>query len=115
MLQIMLEKFGYEVVTAQDGKQGLNAYHTHGADLVITDLIMPEMEGSETIRALRQLSTTVPIIAMSGGGRGTSDNYLTVAKHFGVSMVLPKPFEIDTLCAAVASLLGGTGGTQPKA
>ena len=110
-LRLALEKLGHEVHEAGDGQAGLAAFQAHAIDLVVTDLIMPEMEGVETIRAIRKLSKTVPIIAITGGGRGTSIDYLRMAQAFGAQEVFEKPFELEILCAAVARLLAD--GKQP--
>jgi DNA-binding response OmpR family regulator len=112
-LRIALEKSGYEVVEAANGREGLAAFALQPADLVVTDIIMPEVEGVETIRGLRKASVAVPIIAISGGGRGSAEDYLYYAKIFGANRVFEKPFDIDTLRAAVASLLGLEGAASP--
>ena len=109
-LRIALERSGYIVVEAANGKEGLTAFASQAADLVVTDLIMPEVEGVETIRELRKVSAGVPIIAISGGGRGSAEDYLHYARLFGASRVFEKPFDIDTLRDAVATLLGPAGG-----
>lgn len=105
-LRLALEKSGHEVVEANDGRAGLEAFKAQTIDLVITDLIMPEVEGVETIRTLRKLSKTVPIIAITGGGRGTSLEYLGMARTFGANEVMAKPFEFEALSAAVGRLTG---------
>ena len=105
-LCLSLEKIGYTVFEANDGREGLKAYTAQPVDLVITDMIMPEMEGVETIRALRKLNPTLKIIAITGGGRGTADGYLHLAAQFGAAKVFTKPFELAELCAAAAQLLG---------
>ena len=110
-LRISLEKSGYEVVEASGGREALAAFKRQPVDLVITDIIMPEMEGLETIHALRKLSPYLLIVAMSGGGRSTPEEYLRLAQQFGAVKVFAKPFEPGALCAAVASLLSGTGAT----
>lgn len=112
-LRIALEKSGHEVTEAADGREGLAAFALQRADLVVTDIIMPEMEGVETIRGLRKASLGVPIIAISGGGRGSAEDYLYYAKIFGANKVFEKPFDIDTLRAAVATLLGLDGAASP--
>jgi len=108
-LRIALEKLAYEVGEANDGREALGLFRARPFDLVVTDIIMPEMEGMETIRALRLLSPKLHIIAISGGGRGSPDNYLHLAKHFGASKVFAKPFEITDLCTTVAEMLGENG------
>ncbi len=110
-LLVTLKKMGHEVREACDGRAGLQAYGIESFDLVITDLIMPDMEGVETIRALKKLRTDLPIIAISGGGRGSPDNYLLIAKKFGANVVLAKPFDFAALSAAVTMLIGKNGRT----
>jgi len=104
-MRIALEKSGCEVLEAGDGHAGIAAFKAQSVDLVVTDLIMPDMEGIETIQTLRKLSPHLPIIAISGGGRGTPDNYLHFASKFGAALAFAKPFELNALCTAVASLL----------
>ena len=105
-LRLALEKFGYEVVSAGDGGAGIIAFQTQAIDLVITDMVMAGLEGVETIRTLRKLAPRTPIIAISGGGRGTAYGYLDIAKKFGAALTMEKPLEPDDLCAAIAKLLG---------
>ena len=116
-LRLSLEKLGHAVVEAREGQAGLAAFKSQPIDLVITDLIMPEMEGVETIRALKKLSPGVPIIAITGGGRGSPENYLSIAQQFGAAKVFAKPFEFAALCSAVTMLLGGSdhAETHPAA
>ncbi len=92
MIGIALSKANYVVVECEDGRKGIEAHEKQPVDLVITDLIMPEMEGIETIRCLRKLSPTLPIIAISGGGRVTPESYLSIARRMGATKVLAKPF-----------------------
>ena len=105
MLRRTLERAGHSVTEAGDGAQGLKVLRDIAVDLVITDLIMPEMEGIETIRALRHDYPELGIIAMSGGGRMTPDGYLAAAKGFGAARVLAKPFENEELFAAIEAAL----------
>jgi CheY-like chemotaxis protein len=102
--RLALHEFGYAVTEAADGKAGLAAYLQQPADVVITDLIMPEQEGIETIIALRKANPAVKIVAISGGGRGSADGYLHTAAMFGADRVLQKPFLIEALVAALRSL-----------
>jgi CheY-like chemotaxis protein len=104
----LLEGKGYEVQSAPEGRQGLQAFRKRRADLVITDIIMPEMEGIETIMELRVLSRDCPIIAMSGGGRFGKPDFLGVAIHLGANATLSKPFETEELLQTVAGCLTGT-------
>ena len=105
MLNEVLQRAGYEVRQTQDGNEALKQYRASPADVVITDLIMPEKEGLETIRALRALDPAVKIIAMSGGGRHTSTDYLVMAQHFKAQRVLAKPFPHHVLLTMLQELL----------
>jgi CheY-like chemotaxis protein len=105
MLQLMLEELGHHVTAAGDGKEGLAAHQANPADLVITDLVMPGMEGIETIIELRKCSPTLKIIAMSGGGRIQMVDHLPTARMLGASFTLAKPFTPLELSAAIAQVL----------
>ena len=108
MVRQMLEQAGYEVLEATDGKDGLNVYQAERPDLVITDLIMPEQEGIETIIGLRRENPDARIIAMSGGGRITAADFLGIARKFGARHILAKPFRRDQLLEAIRESLGET-------
>jgi DNA-binding response OmpR family regulator len=95
---------GYDVQTAPDGRLGLKLYHESPVDLVITDVLMPEMDGLEVIRALCGTPSPPLIIAMSGGGNRDLD-FLVEASEFGATRTLPKPFRLDDLVALVNDLL----------
>jgi CheY-like chemotaxis protein len=105
MLRDNLEQLGHTVTEARNGKEGLAQYASAPADLVFTDLIMPEKEGMETIIELRKKWPAVKIVAMSGGGRVTASNYLATAQKLGANYVLAKPFSTDELVAAIDRLL----------
>ena len=104
MLREMLEHAGYEVTDASNGKEGIRLYRENPADLVITDLIMPEKEGIETIMDLRQEFPEVKIIAMSGGGRVEPDSYLHMARGLGALCTLTKPLDRNALLRTVREL-----------
>jgi CheY-like chemotaxis protein len=103
----ILEGAGYEVVEACNGREGLRRYLATPADVIITDLLMPEQEGLETIEALRQYNPAAKIVAISGGGRLETLDYLRVAKQLGAQIVLRKPFGRDELLEAVHEVLQG--------
>jgi CheY-like chemotaxis protein len=109
-LEEILKSAGYEVVLAADGKEGVECYRTSPADLVITDLFMPNQEGLETIRKLRSHFPKVAIIAMSG--KAAALNMLSVAQKFGAVGILHKPFLNDELIAAVEKALGARSTAQ---
>ena len=107
MLKQMLERQGYEVIDAPDGKEGLKLYRQAPTDLIITDIIMPEKEGVETIIELKRDFPDVKIIAISGGSRGLdAHNCLSYVKGLGVSHIFTKPFEHTELLEAIQELLG---------
>jgi DNA-binding NtrC family response regulator len=105
MTKKMLERAGFEVELASNGNEGLELFKRMPVDLVITDIIMPEKEGLETIRAMKKLRADLKIIAMSGGGKISSNNYLDAAKIFGATRVLGKPFSQKQMVSTVHELL----------
>jgi CheY-like chemotaxis protein len=96
---------GHEVLAAADGSAALKLYRQQPVDLVITDLVMPEKEGIETMMELRQLQPDLKIIAMSGGGYIHCTDYLQIARRLGANRTLAKPFTAQELIEAVTSLL----------
>ena len=113
MIKKMLERAGFEVDLASNGNEGLELFKRMPIDLVITDIIMPEKEGLETIREMKRLRSDLKIIAMSGGGKVSSDNYLNTAKIFGASKILTKPFSQKQMVSAVQDLLGDSSDGMP--
>lgn len=107
VLRVALEKSGYQVTEAYDGRKALAAHKAAPADLVITDMIMPGMEGIETIMEFKKHNPTMKIIAMSGGGMGKGADYLMLAKKFGAHQTITKPFTVQTLTTAVTEVLAG--------
>ena len=105
MLQKLLEREGYEVLIAHNGKEGLKLFQTFEVDLVITDLIMPEVEGIEVIGALKKDVSDVKIIAVSGGGIVDSGNYLQLAEQIGADLIFEKPIECNMLLEGIKDLL----------
>jgi len=105
MLCQVLESEGYEVVVVPDGKEWLRRYRENPADLIITDLIMLEKEGIETIIELRRDFTDVKIIAISGGGQIDAETCLIMAKKLGAHYTFAKPFKLEKLLQAVEELL----------
>jgi len=106
MLVMTLEEAGYEADEAADGRAAIRKQREKPADLVITDLIMPEKEGLETIMDLRKEWPSTKIIAISGGGRAVPGDYLLHARHLGAARVFRKPIERSELLGAVRELLG---------
>jgi DNA-binding response OmpR family regulator len=98
-LEMLLEAYGYEVVLARDGRQGLAAFRANSPDVVLVDLMMPVMDGMETIERIRREWPDAYVIAMSGGaGIGNWDG-LAAARELGADHAIEKPFEADELLA----------------
>ncbi|MBF0134183.1 MAG: response regulator [Magnetococcales bacterium] len=106
VLKQILEKAGYEVETAEDGRMGVQQFRKCPAELVITDILMPNKNGLETIEELIGLNPELPIIAISGGGPGEKAQFaLDVAKMCGAIRVLAKPFSRKEILETVTDLL----------
>ena len=106
LLQQMMEWAGFEVLVAENGKIAMQIQSRQPADLVITDLIMPEQEGLETISRLKKDYPGIKIIAISGGGRIGPEAYLPAALELGADLVFSKPFDVQEVVNSVKELLG---------
>jgi CheY-like chemotaxis protein len=100
-LRLTLIHMGHSVVEARDGKEA-SKLSLENIDTVLTDIIMPEQDGIETIMQFRKKHPNLRIVAMSGGGRVSAGDYLPFAKHLGANSVLAKPFTDEELIAALA-------------
>ena len=107
MLRHILEREGHEVMDASNGMEGIRAFKERPADLIITDIIMPNKGGVETIEELRRDFPDVKIIAISGGGKGKPEEYLKLAKEAGANRTLKKTFEWEGLIETIQELLTG--------
>ena len=109
MIRNLLSQFfaleGYTTAGAENGKVGLKMYQDHPADLIVTDMLMPEMDGIETILAIRKENPDAKIIAISGGGINPSENYLVLAEHLGANRTFTKPVERKKIVSAANELL----------
>ncbi|MGH9660699.1 MAG: response regulator [Bryobacteraceae bacterium] len=101
VIQAVLTGAGYQVSLACNGKQALSVVRSMPVDILVTDLIMPEQEGVETIAVVRKEFPEIKIVAISGvaGGR-----YLRVAEFLGAHAVLQKPFEPAKLLTTLQGL-----------
>jgi DNA-binding NtrC family response regulator len=105
MLQLAIEICGHEVLTISNARQALSFIETEPVDLVITDLVMPEVEGIEIIMRLNHVHPSIPILAISGEGADGPDEYLSIARLLGAHRTLPKPFDCRQLMRVVDELL----------
>ena len=99
LLRSALEEAGYEVTEAANGRQGLELYRYRPTDLVITDIVMPEMNGLDMLLALTREFLDAKVIAISGAGE--EKNALDVAKLLGARQTFQKPFSLPHLLGAV--------------
>ena len=104
-LQIGLGKAGYDVLEARDGEEATRLWHDTGADLVIADIHMPKKSGLELIKELRALSPSIPVIAMTDGGRSKNFNPLSYSTLLGGVLTIAKPFTLEEMLAMVKQSL----------
>lgn len=100
----VLKREGFDVRGAPDGSIGINLLREESADIVITDIIMPEKEGIETIMELQRDFSDIKIIVISGGGKIAPEKYFRIVKNFGVQYTFSKPFKIEELLKAINTL-----------
>jgi CheY-like chemotaxis protein len=105
LLRGIIEPKGHQVVEAESGRGGIEAFSAQPIDLVMTDIVMPDMDGNQTIIHLKKLSPTVRIIAISGGGRARNLTPLQLAKQFGADRILEKPFRREDVVRTVDEVL----------
>ena len=99
LVQTMLA--GHTVVAVGSGRAGLDLLDKSDFDVVLTDIIMPEMEGIEIIMAIRKRLPKIRLVAMSGGGRTGNIDFLSAASKLGADAILRKPFTIGALKKAI--------------
>jgi len=102
----ILGRSGYDVIQAANGAEGLALWREKGADVVVTDIQMPEKNGIEVVLELRAFAPTLPVVAMSGGSRSADLDLLGDVKLLGAVALLQKPFRYEELIAAVTAALG---------
>lgn len=100
----LLEESGHQVFARENGYKILEFVESHALDVVLTDIVMPEVDGIEVLTMMRKRFPDLPVIALSGGGRISGANYLQMAKAIGAKRTIPKPVKPDVLLDAVAEL-----------
>jgi len=108
----MAARAGHDVSEAENGAVALRHHQEAPADVIVLDVVMPVMEGIETIRALRKKDPKVKIIAISGGAPSGSATYLKYASNLGAHAVLSKPFSKSELLECIDALVGD--GVAPQ-
>ena len=112
-MQEALAHAGFEVIAAADGDEGLRKFTEVPVDLVICDIIMPNKDGLETIRAIRSISARLPIITMTGGILADTEDGLDdlrMSMAFGATLTIGKPFRASKLLKLVRDCLGEPAG-----
>lgn len=107
MLQFMLEREGFEVLTAENGRDALRVCAESLVDVVVLDLFMPEMDGLETLQILKNRYGIERIVAISGGGQHGMYDFLRVARSLGAQFTFIKPIDRKKLVSAVRALAFG--------
>ena len=103
---MILTRAGFTVEEASDGQAGIALFHKNPPDIVLTDIFMPNRDGIEIIKELKHSSPRTKIIAMTGGGHLRMMEMASAAKVLGADHVLDKPFESESLLAAINTVLG---------
>ena len=101
----ILSRAGHEMDEAENGHEAIRQFKQRPADLAIVDIIMPVMDGVETIRQLRLLDRGLKIIAMSGAGTRLSEKMLEIAERLGANLIMRKPFSPEELIEQVNGIL----------
>ena len=105
-LKMILQSNDYHVTVAHDGAEGLELTQKTTFDLIVTDILLPKMDGNEFMIAFKKHDSRTPILAISGGGRGVSSaKALELSKNFA-SHVLEKPFSTNDFISAVNTAIG---------
>jgi len=113
-IEILLSHLGYTVETARNGSEGLKMFRANAPDLVLTDIIMPEQEGIETIIEMRRLQPNAKIVAMSGGGPMNRDSLLAMTLKLGASDTLAKPYDDEQLARVIERVMASYSSVRPN-
>lgn len=105
VLKSAMEMDGHEVETATNGREAKALYQNKKYDVIITDIIMPDIDGFEVILDLRRMGMSDRTIAVSGGGRTSANDYLDAAQHFDVAATYHKPVDLQALRATVEDII----------
>lgn len=105
MITLILEDADYQVISVNRCEDAIKHLASEAVDLVVTDIIMPDMEGIEFIRRIQGSHPALPIVAISGGGRAHNPDFLKFARGLGAQATLSKPFRREDLLAVVSKTL----------
>ena len=104
MLSEFLTANGIVVEVSDNGGEALKKFAGFNPDIVVTDIVMPDIDGIELLLQLRKINPDVKVIVMSGGNKGHADAYLHMADKLGANAVLSKPFELAELMQEIKKL-----------
>jgi DNA-binding NtrC family response regulator len=104
-IRLMLEAWKLHVIEAANGISGLSLFHAHKPELVITDILMPKLDGIETLREIRAADAQAKVIVISGGGGNKYPDVFTLAEELGAVAALQKPFKRQQLLDTVSNFL----------
>jgi len=114
LMSMAFEAAGFTTVAAENGRSGIRLAGAEHPDLVITDIVMPDIEGIGAIRAIKGGECPPKVIAISGAGRERGADYLAWARHLGADGVLAKPFRMTELLQMSRSVIAANSN-QPHA
>lgn len=104
LLTEFLTASSYEVMPCSNGREALIKFTEFLPDIIVTDIVMPEVDGIELLLALRKINPESQVILMSGGNKGHASSYLQMAEKLGGNVILAKPFSLDVLLAEIKKL-----------
>ncbi len=105
IMETVLKSAGHFVTVAKDGEKGLEIFETNRPEVVITDIVLPKMDGLAVIRAIQANAPGFPVIAVSGGGNTGMYSYLDKARELGALDVFRKPVTAEQLLGAIKRCL----------
>lgn len=105
LIQIWLQEAGYEVLIASDGQEGLKIQRENPVDLIITDIFMPQREGTGVLVDVYDEFPQTKVIVISGGGASDQVDYFELSRLLGAVKVFHKPFDMQELLETVQSIL----------
>lgn len=116
LMSLAFKAEGFSTVCADNGRKGIRIAATQRPDLVVTDIVMPDIEGIGAIREIKSAGLRPKVIAISGAGRARGADYLSWARHLGADAVLAKPFRMSELMLISRALVADTrsDAVQPR-
>jgi CheY-like chemotaxis protein len=105
LVRLMLAGGGHDVMEAASGVEALKLLKNKAVDLVITDIVMPDMDGLELIKEIKKIAPAQKVLGVSGGGQNGPDLYLQLAMKFGADRIMLKPFKAKDLLETAAAMV----------